>query len=103
MSAGALHGPSSVGDALAIVHTYVRGGSIYSMRLAACTPPARCARLRGAPVTVVGRTFRDAGVPNVGFHAAELSLMKAAAEAGRALPPADVVVLTMGTGPAPKR
>ena len=64
---------------------------------------ALAASARGAAVTVVGRTFRDAGVANVSFHAADLSLMTAAAEAGRALPPTDVVVLTTGTGPAPKR
>lgn len=66
---------------------------------------ARLAAARGAAVTVVGRTFRDAGVANITFARADLSSMKEAARLGRELPvgDADVVALTHGIIAAPKR
>lgn len=65
---------------------------------------ARAAVAHGATVNVVGRTFRDAGVTNMSFTGvADLGSLAAARELGRALPPADLVLLTTGTGPAPKR
>lgn len=66
---------------------------------------ARLAAERGADVTVVGRTFRDAGVPRVDFVRADLSLMREAARVGRDLPgeALDALVFTTGIVPGPKR
>lgn len=58
---------------------------------------------RGAAVTVVGRSFKDQGVANLTFIQKDLSLMTHAAELGRSLPPADVVVLTQGILPPKTR
>ncbi len=60
---------------------------------------------RGAQVTVVGRTFRDAGVPRISFVEADLSLMTEAARVGRELPAEqlDLLVLTTGIFAAPTR
>jgi len=59
---------------------------------------------KGADVTVVGRTFRDAGVDRISFVKADLSSMKEAARVGRELrADADVVLLTTGIFAAPKR
>ena len=60
---------------------------------------------RGAHVLVVGRTFRDAGTPNVEYVAADLSLMKEAKRVGEELPAEDLdmVVFTTGIFAAPKR
>ena len=58
----------------------------------------------GATVTVVGQTFRDAGVPNLKFERADLSSMAEAVRIGKLLPAdLDVVVLTTGIIAAPKR
>ena len=46
---------------------------------------------------------QDAGVANVSFVPRDFTLMKDAAELGRALPPADVTVLTHGILPAATR
>jgi NAD(P)-dependent dehydrogenase (short-subunit alcohol dehydrogenase family) len=43
---------------------------------------ARLAAARGADVTVVGRTFRDAGDSRIKFMKADLSLMREAARVG---------------------
>ena len=65
---------------------------------------ARAAAAHGASVTVVGRTFRDTGVSNIAFTpVADLGSLAAAKQLGRDLPPADFVLLTTGTGPAPQR
>jgi NAD(P)-dependent dehydrogenase (short-subunit alcohol dehydrogenase family) len=60
---------------------------------------------RGAAVTVVGQTFRDAGVPGIEFVKADLSLMREAERVGRALPAEtlDLLVLTTGIFAAPQR
>jgi NAD(P)-dependent dehydrogenase (short-subunit alcohol dehydrogenase family) len=60
---------------------------------------------RGASVTVVGQTFRDAGVPHLEFLQADLSLMREAKRVGQALPAEtlDLVLFTTGIFAAPKR
>jgi NAD(P)-dependent dehydrogenase (short-subunit alcohol dehydrogenase family) len=60
---------------------------------------------RGANVTVVGQTFRDAGVPGIAFIQADLSLMREAERVAKALPAEqlDLVVLTTGIIAAPTR
>ena len=60
---------------------------------------------RGADVTVVGRTFRDAGVPRIVFINADLELMREAKRVGEVLPAEtlDIVVLTTGIFAAPRR
>jgi len=58
---------------------------------------ARLAASRGARVTVVGRTFRDEGTPNITFMKADLSSMREATRVGRELDTSlDAVVLTVG-------
>jgi NAD(P)-dependent dehydrogenase (short-subunit alcohol dehydrogenase family) len=60
---------------------------------------------RGAKVTVVGQTFRDAGTPGIAFLPADLSLMREARRAAAA-PPAerlDLVIFTTGIFAAPER
>lgn len=60
---------------------------------------------KGARVTVVGRTLRDAPRPGLDFVPADLSSMKAAARLGETLPVdgVDGVLLTLGTIAAPRR
>jgi NAD(P)-dependent dehydrogenase (short-subunit alcohol dehydrogenase family) len=60
---------------------------------------------RGAHVTVVGRTFRDQGVPGIEFIEADLSLMREAECIAKALPAEqlDLVVFTTGIFAAPTR
>lgn len=60
---------------------------------------------RGASVTVVGRTFRDAGVAGIEFMKADLSLMREAHRLGQELPAEtfDLVVLTAGIMASPGR
>jgi NAD(P)-dependent dehydrogenase (short-subunit alcohol dehydrogenase family) len=58
---------------------------------------ARIAAARGARVIVVGRTFRDEGMPGITFMKADLSSMREAARVGRELDASlDAVVLTVG-------
>jgi NAD(P)-dependent dehydrogenase (short-subunit alcohol dehydrogenase family) len=58
----------------------------------------------GAEVLVVGRTFRDEGVPRVRFMRADLSSMREATRVGTELDPAvDAVVLSTGIMAAPTR
>jgi NAD(P)-dependent dehydrogenase (short-subunit alcohol dehydrogenase family) len=59
---------------------------------------ARQAAARGAKVIVVGRTFRDTGVPGLSFHRADLSSLKAALSLGRTfeVEGLDTVVFTTG-------
>jgi NAD(P)-dependent dehydrogenase (short-subunit alcohol dehydrogenase family) len=65
---------------------------------------ARLAAEAGAEVTVVGRTFRDQGVPRITFMKADLSSMREATRVGTELDPAvDVVLLTTGIIAAPTR
>lgn len=66
---------------------------------------ARLAASRGAKVTVVGRTFRDADTPGMDFVRADLSSMKEAARLGRelAVEGVDLVALTHGIIAAPQR
>jgi NAD(P)-dependent dehydrogenase (short-subunit alcohol dehydrogenase family) len=59
---------------------------------------ANKAASRGAQVTVVGRTFRDAGVPGLSFVKADLSLMKEAARLGKELPVESTDILVFTTG-----
>src|SRR6476620_11680445 len=60
---------------------------------------------RGAGVSVVGRTFRDADQPRIAFIGADLSLMREAQRIGKVLPAdtLDMVVLTTGIFAAPRR
>jgi len=60
---------------------------------------------RGAGVSVVGRTFRDADQPRITFISADLSLMREAQRIGKVLPAEtlDIVVLTTGIFAAPRR
>ncbi|HTQ02590.1 MAG TPA: SDR family NAD(P)-dependent oxidoreductase [Polyangiaceae bacterium] len=60
---------------------------------------------RGARVTVVGQTFRDAGVPGLDFVKADLSSMREAKRVAAALPAEtlDIVVFTTGIFAASKR
>lgn len=65
---------------------------------------ARLAAEAGAEVTVVGRTFRDQGVPRMSFMKADLSSMREATRVGAELDPTvDVVLLTTGIIAAPRR
>lgn len=66
---------------------------------------ARLLAARGAHVTVVGRTFRDAGVANLEFVQADLSLMSETARVADELPAEelDLLVLTTGIFAAPQR
>ncbi|MFT9440590.1 MAG: SDR family NAD(P)-dependent oxidoreductase [Acetobacter papayae] len=60
---------------------------------------------RGAQVTVVGQTFRDADIANISFVQADLSLLKDAERVARELPTeqADLLLFTTGIFAAPKR
>ncbi|PUB27664.1 NAD(P)-dependent dehydrogenase (short-subunit alcohol dehydrogenase family) [Promicromonospora sp. AC04] len=60
---------------------------------------------RGAQVTVVGRTFRDRGMPNIEFVQADLDRMSEAQRVAQTLPAEDldVLVLTTGIFAAPQR
>lgn len=60
---------------------------------------------RGASVTVVGQTFRDADVRGIEFVKADLSLMQEAERVARSLPAEqlDLVVFTTGIFAAPQR
>jgi len=60
---------------------------------------------RGATVTVVGQTFRDADVPGINFIKADLSLMREAKRLGEFLPAEtlDMAIFTAGIFAAPKR
>ncbi len=60
---------------------------------------------RGASVTVVGQTVRDAGVPGIDFLKADLRLMRDAERIGNALAAEtlDLVIFTTGIFAAPRR
>ncbi|OAJ66339.1 SDR family NAD(P)-dependent oxidoreductase [Gluconobacter cerinus] len=60
---------------------------------------------RGAQVTVVGQTFRDADIANISFVQADLSLLNDAERVARELSAeqADLLVFTTGIFAAPKR
>ncbi|AMP39801.1 MULTISPECIES: SDR family NAD(P)-dependent oxidoreductase [Ralstonia solanacearum species complex] len=60
---------------------------------------------RGAHVTVVGQTFRDADVPGIRFIQADLSLMREAQRVARLLPAQtlDLLIFTTGIFAAPQR
>lgn len=66
---------------------------------------ARWLAARGAEVTVVGRTFRDAGVARLSFIKADLSLMSEARRVADALPAEqlDLLVFTTGIFSSPRR
>lgn len=66
---------------------------------------ARLAAQRGAQVRVAGRTFRDAGLPNLTFQKADLSSMREAQRLGGELKAdlPDVLVLTAGIMTAKQR
>lgn len=66
---------------------------------------SRALATRGARVTVVGQTFRDAGLANLSFVQADLSLLKEAERVAQALPAeqADLLLFTTGIFAAPKR
>lgn len=70
-------------------------GRAFARLLAAC----------GAHVTVVGRTFRDPGVPGIEFLRADLESMREAQRVGAALPAEklDLVVFTTGIFASPQR
>lgn len=60
---------------------------------------------QGAHVTVVGQTFRDAGMPRLEFVQADLSLLREAERVAKALPAEslDLVLFTTGIFAAPQR
>lgn len=66
---------------------------------------ARQLASRGANVTVVGRTFRDADTPAIEFLSADLALMSEAQRIAEILPAEqlDLLVLTTGIFAAPQR
>lgn len=66
---------------------------------------SRLLAARGARVTVIGQTFRDADVPRIDFIKADLSLMREAKRVATQLPveKLDMVVFTTGIFAAPKR
>ena len=66
---------------------------------------SRLMAARGAQVTIVGRTFREADTPRIRFVQADLELMSEALRIGRNLPAEelDLVVFTTGIMPGPKR
>jgi NAD(P)-dependent dehydrogenase (short-subunit alcohol dehydrogenase family) len=66
---------------------------------------ARFVAAKGADVTVVGRTFRDAGLPNLRFVEANLESMTEARRVGLELEAdaLDLLVLTTGIMTAPVR
>ncbi len=66
---------------------------------------SRTLAARGANVTVVGQTFRDADVPGIQFVKADLGLMSEARRVARELPAEDLDLLVFTTGifAAPKR
>lgn len=53
---------------------------------------------RGAEVTVVGRTFRDAAAPRLGFIPADLARMRDAQNVARELPAEDLDLLILTAG-----
>lgn len=59
---------------------------------------ARRLAQQGAKVTVVGRTFRDEGTPNLDFLAADLESVAEARRVAAALPAEDLDVLIFTTG-----
>ncbi len=66
---------------------------------------ARLMAARGAEVTIVGRTFREADTPGIRFLKADLELMSEARRIGQDLPAEelDLVVFTTGIMPGPRR
>ena len=65
---------------------------------------SRALAAQGAQVLVVGRTFRDAGMPGIDFVRADLSSMREAARLAGELPNSlESVVFTTGIIAAPKR
>lgn len=66
---------------------------------------ARFLASKGARVTVVGQTFRDAGVQGIDFMKADLSLMSEARRVARELPAEefDMLILTTGIFATPTR
>jgi NAD(P)-dependent dehydrogenase (short-subunit alcohol dehydrogenase family) len=66
---------------------------------------SRLMAARGAQVTIVGRTFREADTPGIRFMKADLELMSEAVRIGRNLPAEelDLVVFTTGIMPGPER
>lgn len=59
---------------------------------------ARVLASRGAHVTVVGRTFRDADVENIEFIEADLSSIKVAREVAERIPAEELDILLFTTG-----
>jgi NAD(P)-dependent dehydrogenase (short-subunit alcohol dehydrogenase family) len=59
---------------------------------------ARWLAARGANVTVIGQTFRDAGVERLAFVPADLSLMSEAKRVAEALPAEQIDLLVFTTG-----
>ncbi len=59
---------------------------------------SQLAATRGARVTVVGQTFRDAGVHGIEFEQADLSKMREASRIGSTLSVDDLDVLVLTTG-----
>src|SRR5687767_1517657 len=66
---------------------------------------SRLMAARGAQVTIVGRTFREADTPRISFMKADLELMSEALRVGQTLPAEelDLVVFTTGIMPGPER
>ena len=66
---------------------------------------SRLLAARGAQVTVVGQTFRDADIPGIEFIKADLSLMREAQRVATLLPAEtlDLLIFTTGIFAAPQR
>jgi NAD(P)-dependent dehydrogenase (short-subunit alcohol dehydrogenase family) len=66
---------------------------------------SRLMAARGAQVTIVGRTFREADTPRISFMKADLERMSEALRIGQNLPAEelDLVVFTTGIMPGPER
>ena len=59
---------------------------------------AKLAASKGADVTVIGRTFKDEGIPNIKFIYADLSSLKEAARVADKIPGESLDALVMTTG-----
>src|SRR6516225_7765335 len=94
------HGTNAIDQELKGKHVAVIGGTGGIGRAL-----SRYLASHGANVTVVGQTFRDAGVPGVSFVKADLSLMHEAQRIAALLDAEtlDLLIFTTGIFAAPER
>ena len=65
---------------------------------------AKAAAAAGGDVVVAGRSYRDAGVPNISFVSTDASSMKSSSKLGASIEPIpDIVIFTTGTCTGAKR